>query len=258
MSNLEDYWKAGRFASFDSEEFFDYQATRPEVKMIDGITRQIEWPRNNLMVTSRGREAVLLSGPEPNLRWHTFTEAVAELAKELKVELVVTMGALLADVPHSRPVAVSANTQDPALVKNIGLSTSRYEGPTGIVGVLHNACAMKGLPSVSIWASVPHYLPSVPSAPAALALLKTLSSLLKVDIELHDLETTARDYEEQVSEAVAQDMDLISYVRMVEERFDSQMDKGITQLPTGEELAAELEHFLREQKRDEPPKETGD
>lgn len=258
MSNLEDFWKAGRFASFDSEEFFDFQATRPEVKMIDGITRQIEWPRNNLMVTSRGREAVLLSGPEPNLRWNTFAEAVAELAKELKVELVVTMGALLADVPHSRPVAVSANTQDPTLVKNIGLSTSRYEGPTGIVGVLHNACAMKGLPSVSIWASVPHYLPSVPSAPAALALLKTLSSLLKVDIELHELETTARDYEEQVSEAVAQDTDLISYVRMVEERFDSQMDKGITQLPTGEELAAELEHFLREQKRDEPPKEPGD
>jgi len=133
----------------------------------------------------------------------------------------------------------------------LGLSASRYEGPTGITGVLHRACADGGLPSVSFWASVPHYLPAVPSAPAALALLDKLSGLLGMKVDTADLESTAETYQEQVSVAVSQDSDLSSYVRMLEERFDSQADQGPRNLPSGDELAQELEGFLREQRRDE-------
>jgi predicted ATP-grasp superfamily ATP-dependent carboligase len=221
------------------------------------VTRTIEWPENHLSATAPslesagGRGAILLSGPEPSFRWRSFSAAVIELARELKVELVVTMGALLADVPHSRPVAVAANSQDPALVDSLGLSASRYEGPTGITGVLHRACAEAGLPSVSFWAPVPHYLPAIPSAPAALALLDSLSGLLGMDVDTSNLERGAASYQEQVSAAVSQDSDLSSYVRMLEERFDSQADQGPRDLPTGDDLARELESFLRDERREE-------
>jgi proteasome assembly chaperone (PAC2) family protein len=254
---LASSWDAQRFGGFDGEEFFDFQTTRPQVKLVNGVTREIEWPENMLSATESrlqaagGRGAVLLTGPEPNFRWRTFSTAVVELAKALNVELVVTMGALLADVPHSRPVSVSANSQDAALVESLGLSASRYEGPTGITGVLHRACADGGLPSVSFWASVPHYLPAVPSAPAALALLDKLSGLLGMEVDTADLESTADTYQEQVSVAVSQDSDLSSYVRMLEERFDTQADQGPRKLPSGDDLARELEGFLREHRREE-------
>ncbi|HEX5913028.1 MAG TPA: PAC2 family protein [Rubrobacter sp.] len=254
---LASSWEARRFGGFDGEEFFDFQATRPQVKLVDGVTREIQWPENMLSATeprlqvAGDRGAVLLTGPEPNFRWRAFSTAVVELAKALNVELVVTMGALLADVPHSRPVSVSANSQDATLVESLGLSASRYEGPTGITGVLHRACADGGLPSVSFWASVPHYLPAVPSAPAALALLDKLSGLLGMEVDTADLESTAETYQEQVSVAVSQDSDLSSYVRMLEERFDSQVDQGPRNLPSGDELAQELEGFLREHRREE-------
>src|SRR5919107_1238779 len=222
---LATSWEARRFGGFDGEEFFDFQTTRPQVN--------------------------LLSGPEPNFRWRAFSAAVVELARALDVELVVTMGALLADVPHSRPVSVAANSQDASLVDSLGLSASRYEGPTGITGVLHRVCADAGLPSVSFWASVPHYLPAVPSAPAALALLDKLSGLLGMEVDTADLESTAETYQEQVSVAVSQDSDLASYVKMLEERFDSQLDEGARNLPTGDELAQELEGFLRDQRSEE-------
>ncbi len=169
------------------------------------------------------------------------------------MEMVVTMGALLADVPHSRPVSVAANSQDPTLVEKLNLSASRYEGPTGITGVLHRICADSGLPSVSFWASVPHYLPAVPSAPATLALLQNLSVLLGVEIETGDLEEGAVSYRDQVSVAVSQDSDLSSYVQMLEERFDSQVEGDARSLPTGDELAQELEGFLRDHRNDDPP-----
>ena len=256
-ATLRDSWEARRFGAFDAEEFFDYQATRPQIKLVEGVTRTIEWPENHLYATASnleaagGRGAVLLSGPEPSFRWRSFCAAVIELARELNVELVVTMGALLADVPHSRSVSVAANSQDPALIENLGLSASRYEGPTGITGVLHRACAEGGLPSVSFWASVPHYLPAIPSAPAALALLESLSGLLGVEVDTSDLERGAAAYQEQVSAAVSQDSDLASYVRMLEERFDSQVNQGSRDLPTGDDLARELESFLREERHEE-------
>jgi PAC2 family len=257
LATLRDAWEARRFGAFDAEEFFDYQTTRPQIKLVEGVTRRVEWPENLLSATASsveaagGRGVILLSGPEPNFRWRAFSGAVIELAKELGVEVVVTLGALLADVPHSRPVAVAANSQDPALVESLGLSASRYEGPTGITGVLHRACAEAGLPSVSFWASVPHYLPAVPSAPGALALVESLSNLLGIEVDTSNLERGAATYQEQVSAAVSQDSDLSSYVRMLEERFDSQTSQAPKNLPSGDELARELEHFLRDQRREE-------
>jgi proteasome assembly chaperone (PAC2) family protein len=257
LATLRDSWEAQNFGSFDAEEFFDYQTTRPQIKLVEGVTRTIEWPENHLSATvsnleaAGGRGAVLLSGPEPSFRWRSFSAAVIELVRELNVEVVVTMGALLADVPHSRSVSVAANSQDPALVENLGLSASRYEGPTGITGVLHRACAVGGLPSVSFWASVPHYLPALPSAPGALALLESLSGLLGMDVDTSNLERGAAAYQEQVSAAVSQDSNLASYVRMLEDRFDSQSDQEPKDLPSGDELARELEGFLRDQRREE-------
>lgn len=257
LATLRDTWEARRFGAFDAEEFFDYQTTRPQIKLVEGVTRRVEWPENLLSATAPsveaadGRGVVLLSGPEPNFRWRSFSEAVIELAKELGVEVVVTLGALLADVPHSRPVSVAANSQDPALVESLGLSASRYEGPTGITGVLHRACAEAGLPSASFWAPVPHYLPAIPSAPAALALLQSLARLLGIEVDTTALERGAASYQEQVSAAVSQDSDLSSYVRMLEDRFDSQADQGPRDLPSGDDLARELESFLRDQRREE-------
>ena len=257
VSAIGEQWGAKRFGGFDGEEFYDYQTTRPQIKLVEGVTRTIEWPENELSATEArvraldGSGAILLSGPEPNFRWRTFSQAVVDLARELDVRLVITLGALLADVPHSRPVSVAANAQDPSLVDNLGLTASRYEGPTGITGVLHRYCASKNLPSVSFWASVPHYLPSVPSAPAALALMQSLSNLLGTSFDTAHLESSSEDYQRQVSVAVAQDSDLASYVRTLEERYDAQTESGERNLPSGDELAKELERFLQEKGEDE-------
>lgn len=257
VRTMGEQWEARRFGAFDGEEFFDYQTTRPQIKLVEGVTRTVEWPENELSATEArvgalgGRGAILLSGPEPNFRWRAFSQAVVNLARDFDVRLVVTLGALLADVPHSRPVSVAANAQDPSLVENLGLTASRYEGPTGITGVLHRYCASKDLPSVSFWASVPHYLSSVPSAPAALALLQSLSNLLGTSFDTTHLNSTSEDYQRQVSVAVAQDSDLASYVRMLEERYDAQTESGERNLPSGDELASELERFLREKGEEE-------
>jgi proteasome assembly chaperone (PAC2) family protein len=257
VRTMGEQWEVRRFGAFDGEEFFDYQTTRPQIKLVEGVTRTVEWPENELSATEArvgalgGRGAILLSGPEPNFRWRAFSQAVVNLARELDVRLVVTLGALLADVPHSRPVSVAANAQDPSLVENLGLTASRYEGPTGITGVLHRYCASKDLPSVSFWASVPHYLSSVPSAPAALALLQSLSNLLGTSFDTTHLNSTSEDYQRQVSVAVAQDSDLASYVRMLEERYDAQTESGERNLPSGDELARELERSLREKGEEE-------
>lgn len=264
LGTLGSAWESERFGVFDPELFYDFQATRPQIKFDQGASRKIEWPENELRFASKEevgsrseRDAVLFSGPEPNYRWHAFSEAIADLAEELGVELVITLGALLADVPHSRPVAVTAISEDPNLIEGLDVASSSYEGPTGITGVVHAYCANRGLPSVSLWASVPHYLPSVPSAPAALALIENLSGLLGTQVDTSQLEKTASEYQEQVASAVSQDQDLASYVQMLEERYDSQ-DGSVDEdedLPSGDDLAQELEGFLKNQRGDDPPKE---
>jgi predicted ATP-grasp superfamily ATP-dependent carboligase len=195
---------------------------------------------------------VLVLGFEPNLRWRTFTDEVVGLARDLGVELVVTLGALLADVPHTRPAPVTGSASDEKLVEELGLTASRYEGPTGIVGVLHDACRREGLPSASLWAAVPHYASLAASPKAAIALCSRLSGLLGAPIDVSELDRAAEAYERQVSEAVAQDDETESYVRELERRRDALGDE--LDVPSGDTLAAELTRFLREheeRRRDE-------
>ena len=244
---LAKQWDATRFAEIDPETFYDFQATRPQVSLIDGITRQLDWPDNAFFhapIPGADRDAILLLGVEPNLRWKTFTKLVLELAEELGVELLVTLGSLLADVPHTRPAPVTGAATDPALVADLGLEPSRYEGPTGIVGVVHDSCRDAGIPSVSLWAAVPHYVSLAPSPRAALALVRRLGELLRVDIELEELEHASEEYNEQVSEAVSTDAETASYVEELERRVD--MLEAAEELPSGESLAAELTRYLRE------------
>ena len=246
-SFLAQAWQARRFADVDPEEFFDFQAVRPHVALEDGITRRISWPETvfyHAAVPGKERDAVLVLGFEPNLRWRTFTAEIVELARELGVELVVTLGALLADVPHTRPAPVTGSATDPKLVEELGLAASRYEGPTGIVGVLHDACRQAGVPSASLWAAVPHYASLASSPKAALALCTRLGNLLDVELALDDLERAAEAYERQVSEAVASDEDTEAYVRELERRRDALGEE--LDVPSGETLAAELTRFLRE------------
>ncbi len=244
---LAKAWNAERFADIDPEGFFDFQTTRPHVSLVEGRTRRIDWPENAFYHASLegfDRDAVLLLGIEPNVRWRTFTSLIVALARELGVELVVTLGSLLADVPHTRPAPVTGSATDPRVVESLGLSTSRYEGPTGIVGVLHDACHRAGLASVSLWAAVPHYVSLTPSPRAAKALCDRLAELLSGTIDTSELERAGDAYSEQVSEAVASDEETAAYVEELEQRADALGEHG--DLPSGETLAAELTRFLRE------------
>ena len=239
-------WAARRFAEIDPEGFYDFQATRPTVSL-DGETRRIDWPENHFLfapLPGAGRDAIILLGVEPNVRWRAFSSLVAQVAREFKVELVITLGSLLADVPHTRPAPVTGSATDPDLIEQLGLQPSRYEGPTGIVGVLHDACASAGLPSASLWVAVPHYVSLTPSPRAAKALVERLAGLLHADVDTQELDEAADAYSHQVSEAVASDADTASYVAELEQRVDELAAQA--DLPSGDALAAELTRFLRE------------
>jgi proteasome assembly chaperone (PAC2) family protein len=247
---LAKTWGAERFADVDPENFFDFQATRPHVSLEEGLSRRIDWPETafyHARPEGLDRDIVLLLGIEPNLRWRTFTDLVVGLARDVGIELLITLGALLADVPHTRSAPVTGSASDKELVERLGLSASRYEGPTGIVGVIHDECGKSGIPSASLWAAVPHYVSLTPSPRGALALCERLGDVLGIEIEADELEEAARNYEEQVSEAVASDEETAAYVDELERRSD-QLDDA-TELPSGDALAAELTRFLRE--RDE-------
>jgi predicted ATP-grasp superfamily ATP-dependent carboligase len=251
---LAETWNARRFATIDPEELFDFTSTRPTVRLIDGITRSIDWPANELWAASvpgAGRDVVLLQGVEPQLRWRTFCGAILEVAESLKTELGVTLGALLADVPHTRPVRVTGTAQDAELASSLGLESSRYEGPTGIVGVLHDAFTRGGIPSASLWASVPHYVHQVPSPKAALALVERASGLLGARVNPVELRVASEAYEREVSERVADDEDAAAYVSQLEEADDREQQSAAPRgpLPSADSLAAEVERFLRDHPR---------
>ena len=248
---LAKTWGAERFAEVDPEDFFDFQATRPHVSLEEGLTRRIDWPETafyHARPDGLDRDVVLLLGIEPNLRWRTFGDLVVGLAQDLDVELMITLGALLADVPHTRPAPVTGSATDEELVERLGLSASRYEGPTGIVGVLHDVCRQRGIASASLWAAVPHYVSLTPSPRGALALCERLGTLIGATVDGDELEEAARSYEEQVSEAVASDEETAAYVEELERRAD-QLEEA-TELPSGDALAAELTRFLREREQD--------
>jgi predicted ATP-grasp superfamily ATP-dependent carboligase len=245
---------ARRFAKIDPEEFYDFQAARPQVKLVDGETRQIVWPAVEIYearVPRAPRDLILLVGTEPSMRWRTFTKVVVELAEALGTQLVVTLGALLADVPHSRPVSVTGLASDPVLISRLGLTKSSYEGPTGIIGVLHAACQQDGLPSASLWAAVPHYVAATPNPKASLALVRKLEGLLGVVVDASELEGAASEYERQVNAAVQSDPDVQAFVERLEQAASPDVDEDPGPLPSGDTIARDLQRFLR-QRGEEP------
>jgi predicted ATP-grasp superfamily ATP-dependent carboligase len=248
---LVQHWGGRPIAYLDPEEFYDFQVTRPTVRLEDGVTRVIEWPRGEFArVTAAGRDAVVFVAHEPNVRWRTFAAAVVDVARSLGSELVVTLGAFLTDVPHSRPVPVVGSALDTDVAERLGLGRSQYEGPTGITGVLHDASNRAGVPSISLWAAVPHYLPAAPNPKAALALVERLSSLLEMPVDTSDLVQAASGWEDEVGRLVEGAEELVDYVRRLESAADegSGMSGGQV-VPSGEAIAAEVERFLREQGR---------
>jgi proteasome assembly chaperone (PAC2) family protein len=240
---------ARRFATIDPEEFYDFQAARPQIKLVEGETREIVWPAVELFevrVPRAPRDLVLLSGTEPSFRWRGFTSVIVELAEALGTQLMVTLGALLADVPHTRPVAVTGLASDRALISRLDLTQSSYEGPTGIVGVLHAACQRAGLPSASLWAAVPHYIAATPNPKAALALVRKFEGLVGVAIDATSLETAAEEYDRQVNLAVQSDPDVQAFVERLEQATESSEEDHPTSLPSGDTIARDLQRFLRQ------------
>jgi proteasome assembly chaperone (PAC2) family protein len=251
-AHLARVWSAQRIATLDPEDFYDFQAVRPEVQLEEGYTRKVTWPSNEFSaahLSGDPHDVIVLIGTEPNLKWRTFTRLIVDVAKEHRVNLVITLGALLADVPHSRPVHITGTAVEKQLIEELGLRRSRYEGPTGIVGVLHDACSKAGVRSASLWAAVPHYLAVTPNPKAALALVNKAVQLVGAPAEIDDLERATVTYEQRVSELVSADDDVQAYVKLLEERADErereeQMEPS--EMPSGDALAAELERFLRE------------
>jgi len=249
LGYLETQWEAERIGSIDPEEFFDFQVTRPTVKLTEGLTREIEWPEfviTGAKLEAAQRDVVFMVGNEPNLRWKTFASTVVGAARELGVVQVVSLGALLADVPHTRPVQVTGIAGDEKMAERLGFNQTRYEGPTGIVGVLHDVCARSGLESASLWAPVPHYVAAVPSPKASLALIKRVEQLLGMTIDVTGLEEASLEYERRLDEAVAAEPE----VRALVERLEQQLDESeisFGDLPSGDSIAREFQRFLREQ-----------
>lgn len=240
-------------AHIDPEEFYDFQVNRPAISLSEGQTRHVEWPANVFFVApapGAERDLVLLTGIEPNNRWRGFAEAILAAAERLEVEMVVTLGALIADVPHTRPVPITGLASDPELVERLNLSRSSYEGPTGIVGVVHDACRQRGLTSASLWAAIPHYVATVPNPQAALALLRRLESFTGIAIEASDLEEAAGEFGEQIDRAVAANPEISGLVRQLEEAQEEEIGLG-GEVPSGDALAREFQRFLR-QRGDEP------
>ena len=251
-THLGRVWNARPVASIDPEEFYDFQAVRPQVELVDGRTRKITWPSNEISaatISGGPHDVVVLVGTEPNLKWKTFAKIIVGYAQQLGVELVVTLGALMADVPHSRPVPVTGTAADDELIETLGLTRSRYEGPTGIVGVLHDAFAAAGIRSASLWAAVPHYLAVSPNPKAALALVERAIELVGAQADTGELIGASDAYDKRVAELVSSDDDVQAYVRLLEERADERAPEeqiDISDLPSADSLAAEVERFLRE------------
>jgi proteasome assembly chaperone (PAC2) family protein len=247
---LSERWEARPLAYLDPEEFFDFQVTRPRVRLEGGVSRVIEWPRGEFVVASpSGRDVVVFSSAEPNVRWRTFTDTLVGTAKDLGSPMLVTLGAFLTDVPHSRPVPVVGSAENDAVAARLGLARSQYEGPTGVVGVLHDRSNRSGLPSVSLWAAVPHYLPSAPNPKAALALVEKVSSLLDITVDTGPLSSASEQWEENVAGLITGSEELTEYVARLEAAADEGGSEDVEPEggASGEAIAAEVERFLREQ-----------
>jgi proteasome assembly chaperone (PAC2) family protein len=244
------------FATVPPEDFFDFQSHRPRIHIENGSLQEpIEWPRIELMTTEPAseRHLILVNGIEPSMRWPTLCNAILDMATELGAELVITLGALLADVPHTRPVRISGLSSPADIIEPLGIRRPDYQGPTGIVGVLHAMAAERGMRSASLWAAVPHYVGAAPSPNAALALLRAAQSVAGLTIDLSDLERAVGNFEEQVDEAVQRNPQAANLVGELERAYDNEMDQPFGPIPSGDAIAAEFERFLRERGDDEAP-----
>jgi predicted ATP-grasp superfamily ATP-dependent carboligase len=253
VSFLASSLNARRFARIDSEEFYDFQANRPCIRFGEDERREISWPTVEIFEATAPRaprDLVLVQGIEPSMRWRAFGSHIVDLAEALGVQIVVSLGALLGDVPHTRPVAMSGHASDVAMLERLGLAASAYEGPTGIVGVLHTACADAGLPAASLWAAVPHYVAAAANPKAALALLRKVEGLIGVSVDVTELEAAAADYERQVGLAVQSDPDIQAFVERLEQAADSEEHTSPEDVPSGEALAREFQRFLRQRGRE--------
>ena len=243
---LADQLRARPFAGLDAEPFYDFATNRPTVELDSMGRRSIAWPRNELRsaeLPDSDRDLIIMSGIEPRLKWQTYCAEITELATEMEVSMVVTLGALLADVRHDQDVQIIGSSYDPALAERMDLRRSNYEGPTGIVGVLQQAFGDLGVDALSLWAPVPSYVPGAPSPKAALALVVRLEQVIGVSLSHEDLEAASRAYEQQVSRLVETDEDVAEYVAQLEavtEPEESDTDA----------LLAEVERFLRDQGED--------
>ncbi|MDT0459688.1 PAC2 family protein [Streptomyces sp. DSM 41527] len=256
VAHLDREWKGEVFAALDAEDYYDFQVNRPTV-FLDGGVRKITWPTTRLSVVrvgdkngkGRTRDLVLVRGIEPSMRWRSFCNEILGFAHELGVEMLVVLGSLLGDTPHTRPVPVSGVTSDAELASRLDLEESRYEGPTGIVGILQEACTHAGVPAVSLWAAVPHYVSQPPNPKASLALLNRLEDLLDVRIPLGELSEDARAWQLGVDQLAAEDSEVAEYVQSLEEARDT------ADLPeaSGEAIAREFERYLRRRDPQAPP-----
>jgi len=244
VNHLGIAWQATPIGAVDPEEFYDFQVTRPVLEVADGRTDRLVWPTTRLSLAQPeglGRDLILVHGIEPNMRWRAFCDELVDAFTELKVELVILLGALLADSPHTRPVQVTAAATDTVLAAQLHVEPVEYKGPTGIVGVLQHACAAAGIPSVSLWAAVPHYVSQAPSPKATLALLRGVEDVLDTTLPLADLPEEARAWERGVDELAEQDTEVAEYVKTLEDAKDA------TELPeaSGDAIAREFERYLR-------------
>lgn len=247
---LIESFEAEQVGTIDPEEYFDFSETRPTVSLEGGRSRVIEWPEvafHAASVTGADRDLLMLEGPEPSLRWRSFTRAVIEAGRELGTREMVTLGALLADVPHTRPTHVTGLASDDSLVERLGFERSTYEGPTGIVGVLHDACTKADMPSSSLWAAVPHYVAAAPNPKAALALVRKFEGLARMAVDASALEEAAEDYERQVSAAVASDPDVKAFVERLEQSMDESEESAPPQrIPSADSIARDFQRFLKQ------------
>ncbi|MEX2293003.1 MAG: PAC2 family protein [Acidimicrobiales bacterium] len=242
---LIERWEAKLVATVDPEEFYDFTTTRPHVRLDDDGLRQIDWPATEIYTANlpdSEQHAVIIVGTEPQLRWRTYTDELTRIARSQHAHLCITLGALLAEVPHTRPTTVVGTAHEPDIVAGLDLQPSTYEGPTGIVGVLHDAWRRAGLRSASLWATVPSYVPGAPSPKAALALIERAATMLETSILTTDLEIASAAYERQVSELVDADEETSTYVAALEERHD--VTPSV--LPSAESIGEEVERFLRD------------
>ena len=237
-------------AHIDPDEFLDFTSVRPMVTLAEGRTREIEWPATTISaatVPGADGDLAILQGAEPSLRWRRYSRAVVEAARELDARMVITLGALLADVPHTRPVSITGIASDTALVDRLGFEQTSYEGPTGIVGVLQHECAAAGLTAVSLWASVPHYVAAAPNPKVALALVRAFEGAAGVVVDASELESAAEDYERQVTAAVASDPEVKAFVERLESAADEVSDDSPpVNLPSADAIASDFQRFLRQ------------